>query len=112
MKRALSPTIVPFTTLGESEELPEEATIEFKILPIEVADELKTLSKEAKKTPPEEETDPTPENPPSVAEQDEMPYPCPKYNDEADVEAHVCAFLTTWQANHVSQRLAELEAEK
>ena len=39
-----------------------------------------------------------------------MSYPYPRYNDEADAEAHVHAFLTTWQANHVSQRLAVLDA--
>ena len=31
-----------------------------------------------------------------------MTYPFPKYNDEADAEAYVRAFLTTWQENHVS----------
>ena len=36
-----------------------------------------------------------------------MSYPSPKYNDEADAEAHIQAFLTTWQANHISQRLSE-----
>ena len=41
-----------------------------------------------------------------------MLYPYPKYNDEPDVEAHVRAFLTTWQANHVSQWLVEPETEK
>ena len=52
------------------------------------------------------------ENPPLVAEQHEMPYSYPKYNDEPDVETHIRAFLTTWQENHVSQRLVEPEAEK
>ena len=37
-----------------------------------------------------------------VFEEDTMPYPYPKYNDEADTEAHMRAFLTPWQANHVS----------
>ena len=37
-----------------------------------------------------------------VFEEDTMTYPYSKYNDEADVEAHLRAFLTTWQANHVS----------
>ena len=37
-----------------------------------------------------------------VFEEDTMSYPYSKYNDEADVEVHMCAFLTTWQANHVS----------
>ena len=41
-----------------------------------------------------------------------MLYPYPKYNDEADAEAHVCAFLTTWQGNHVSQRLSEVDNDK
>ena len=34
-----------------------------------------------------------------------MLYPYPKYNNNVDAEAHVRAFLKTWQANHVSQRL-------
>ena len=33
---------------------------------------------------------------------DTMPYPYPKYRDEPDAEAHVYAFLQTWEANHVS----------
>ena len=33
------------------------------------------------------------------------------YNGEADAEAHVRAFLTTWQTNHVSQRLTEANAK-
>ena len=41
-----------------------------------------------------------------------MPYPYPKYHDEADTEAHIHAFLTTWQSNHVSQRLSEADADK
>ena len=41
-----------------------------------------------------------------------MSYPYSKYNDEADVEAHLRAFLTTWQANHVSQRLSEADTDK
>ena len=34
---------------------------------------------------------------------DTMPYPYPKYRDDPDAEAHVYAFLQTWEANHVSQ---------
>ena len=41
-----------------------------------------------------------------------MSYRYPKYSDETDVEAHIRAFLTTWQANHVSQRLSEVDADK
>ena len=44
--------------------------------------------------------------------EDTMAYPYPKYNHEADAEAHVRAFLTTWQANHVSQRLLEMDVDK
>ena len=40
-----------------------------------------------------------------------MPYPYPKYCDDPDAEAYVYAFLQTWEANHVSQRLTEPEAE-
>ena len=43
-------------------------------------------------------------------EEDTMPYPYPRYNGEADAEAHVGTFLTTWQANHVSQCLVADEA--
>ena len=39
-------------------------------------------------------------------EYDIILYPYPRYTGEADAEAHVRAFLTIWQANHVSQRLA------
>ena len=41
-----------------------------------------------------------------------MSYPYPKYNDEADTEAHGCGFLTTWQANHISQQLSKANANK
>ena len=36
-------------------------------------------------------------------EEDTMLYLYPKYNDQVDAEVHIRAFLTTWQANHVSQ---------
>ena len=45
-------------------------------------------------------------------QEDTMLYPYPKYHDEADTEAHIRAFLTTWQANHVSQRLSKTDADK
>ena len=32
-----------------------------------------------------------------------MSYPYPKYHDEADAQAHIRAFLRSWQENHVSQ---------
>ena len=35
-----------------------------------------------------------------------MLYPYVRCNGEADTEAHVHAFLTTWHANHVSECLA------
>ena len=41
---------------------------------------------------------------------DTMPYLHPHYNDEAYAKVHVRAFLTTWQTNHVSQWLAEANA--
>ena len=44
-------------------------------------------------------------------EEDTMPYPYSRYNDEPDAEAHVCTFLTTWQGNHVSQRLSEAKTK-
>ena len=43
-------------------------------------------------------------------EYEKMSYPYPRYNGEADTQAHVHAFLTTWQANHASQRLVVAEA--
>ena len=39
-----------------------------------------------------------------------MPYPYPRYNGEADAEAHIRNYLTTWQANHASKRLGLVEA--
>ena len=39
-----------------------------------------------------------------------MSYPYLRYNGEADAEAHIRAYLTTWQANHALQRLASTEA--
>ena len=41
-----------------------------------------------------------------------MPYPYSKYRDGADTEAHVCDFLTTWEVNHVAQRLSTAAEEK
>ena len=45
-------------------------------------------------------------------EEDTMPYPYPKYNDEADAKAHVHTFLMTWQANDVLQRLSKSDVDK
>ena len=42
-------------------------------------------------------------------QEDTMLYPYPKYHDEADAEAHICAFLRIWQANHVLQRFSEAQ---
>ena len=44
--------------------------------------------------------------------EDTMLYRYPKYQDEMDAEAHVRDFLQTWEANHVSLRLTEAEAER
>ena len=41
-----------------------------------------------------------------------MAYHYLKYNDEPNIEAHVRAFLMTWQQNHISQRLFEEDTEK
>ena len=67
-------------------------------------------AKDRTPSPPKErkEGDTHPEQP---VEDDTMPYPYLKYRDDPDAEAHVYAFLQTWEANHVSQRLTELEAE-
>ena len=47
-----------------------------------------------------------------LCEEDKMSYPYPKYNDKADAEAHVRTFLMIGQANHVSQRWLEVDANK
>ena len=39
-----------------------------------------------------------------------MPYLYHRYNNKPDTEEHVSAFLTMWQANHVSQHLVEADA--
>ena len=39
-----------------------------------------------------------------------MSYPYPRYNGEANAEAQIRAYLTTWQANHTSKRLGLVEA--
>ena len=39
-----------------------------------------------------------------------MPYPYPRYNGEANAEAHIRAYLTRWQANHASEHLGLIEA--
>ena len=41
-----------------------------------------------------------------------MMYPYSEYNYEADAEVHIRVFLVTWQANHVSQRLSKVDADK
>ena len=43
-----------------------------------------------------------------------MPYPYPRYTDGPDAESHIRAFVSTWQANHSTQRLspAEIDASK
>ena len=77
-------------------------------------------SKDRSPTPPAEESKdriPTPTAEKERRKQeihldDTMPYPYPKYQDDPDAEAHVYAFLQTWEANHVSERLTELEAER
>ena len=45
---------------------------------------------------------------------DIMSYPYPRYNDCPDVESHIRAFVSTWQANHSTRRLtpAEIDASK
>ena len=40
-----------------------------------------------------------------------MSYPYSKYHDGLDAEVHVYAFLQMWEANHVSHRLMDTEAE-
>ena len=115
----------------------EEITLEFgDRQPPRKADRIPTTTAREPKeriptTPAEEPTDRTPATPaeePKVLTptptadrerrkqesqlDDTMPYPYPKYRDEADAEAHVYAFLQTWEANHISQRLTEPEAER
>ena len=75
-------------------------------------------------SPPEEKiNDRTPSPPPTKQVKEHTPpeqpyedyttpYLYPKYRDDPNVEAHDYAFLQTWEANHVSQRLTEPEAER
>ena len=41
-----------------------------------------------------------------------MSYPYSKYREGADAEAHIRDFLTTWEVNHVAQRLSATSEEK
>ena len=47
-----------------------------------------------------------------IWEEDRMSYPYSKYRDGANAKVHVCDFLTTWEANHVSRRLWTIEEEE
>ena len=51
---------------------------------------------------------------PETPDFDTMPYPYPRYIDGPDVESHIRAFVSAWQANHSTQRLTivEIEASK
>ena len=60
--------------------------------------------------PTEQENAYTP--PEKPCEDDTMLYPYQKYRNDPDAEAHVYAFLQTWEANYVSQRLTEPEPER
>ena len=59
-------------------------------------------------TPPTQEIIPATE---CAEEEDTMMYQYPKYQDDPDMEAHIRAFLETWEANHVSKRLTKAKAE-
>ena len=91
---------------------PEPELTELEAPDRQVADQLLTPPRETPKeeeerplTPKEEEgRPPTPD--------DDMSFQYPKYRDDPDAEAHVYAFLQTWEANHVSQRLTAAEAER
>ena len=74
-------------------------------------------------TPPAEKAEDRTPSPPTEQEEENIspeqpyedyttPYLYPKYRDDPDAEAHVYAFLQTWEENHVSQRLIEPEAER
>ena len=54
---------------------------------------------------------PLPDSPRGEEEEVTMSYRYPKYNEKPDAEAHIRAFLTTWQANHVSQQLSVADAD-
>ena len=41
-----------------------------------------------------------------------MPYPNSKYRDGTNAEAHVHYFQTTWEVNHVVERLSAATEEK
>ena len=99
----------PTPTAREAEDhIPTPPTEEAKArIPTPPAEEAKDRTPAPPKERKEEYTQP--EQP---YMDDTMPYPYPKYRDDPDVEAHVYAFLQTWEANHVSQRLTEPEAER
>ena len=64
--------------------------------------------------PPAEETKDRTRTPPPLVQTFEeytMSYPYSKYRDDPDAQVHVYAFLQTWEANHVPQRLTEPEAK-
>ena len=41
-----------------------------------------------------------------------MSYPYSRYRDDADVEAHIRDFLTTWEINHAAQRVSAAAEDK
>ena len=68
-------------------------------------------------TPPRESPKEQEERPPTPPDRvltpdDDVPYQYPKYRDDLDMEAHVYAFLQTWEANHVSQQLNDAKVER
>ena len=44
--------------------------------------------------------------------EDTMSYPYSKYRDGAGAEAHIRDFLTTWEINHLAQRLSTAVEDK
>ena len=61
----------------------------------------------------EKKEDRVPMPPPAQpCEENTMLYTYSKYRDDPNVEAHVYAFLQTWEANHVSQRLMDAKAKR
>ena len=61
-----------------------------------------------------EKTDDRVPTPPSKQPLDNetMAHPYSKYQDDLNAEAHVYAFLHTWEPNHVSQRLIDTKVER
>ena len=99
----------------ESDTLPtsEPELTELEALDRQRANQPLTPKEEEERLPTLKEEEERPLTPPARVPtlDDEMSFQYPKYREDLDVEAHAYAFMQTWEANHVSQRLNVAEAE-